>query len=213
VLEQVSRGDRVTVTVNGNPVAEIGPVHGTRPLFFTRDDLASVIARYQADAGLAAELERLAGDTTDDLDTPVRHDIGDLPAPGDRPGLLDTSAWIAQESGRRLDSQALPDRSAVCVVTMGELQAGVLAATDTATRARRLATVGAAGSVEPLAVTSEVARRWAELRVRLAEQGRRAKINDLWIAAVAMANDMDVVTQDDDFDPIEAVGGPRVIRV
>ena len=143
----------------------------------------------------------------------MRHDIGDLPAPGDRPGLLDTSVWIAQESGRRLDSQALPDRSAVCVVTMGELQAGVLAATDTATRARRLATVGAAGSVEPLAVTSEVARRWAELRVRLAEQGRRAKINDLWIAAVAMANDMDVVTRDDDFDPIEAVGGPRVIRV
>jgi predicted nucleic acid-binding protein len=51
------------------------------------------------------------------------------------------------------------------------------------------------------------------LRVRLAEEGRRAKINDLWIAAVALANDLPVVTQDDDFDPIEAVGCPAVIRV
>ena len=32
------------------------------------------------------------------------------------------------------------------------------------------------------------------LRVKLAEQRRRAKINDLWIAAVAQANGMAVVT-------------------
>jgi len=35
----------------------------------------------------------------------------------------------------------------------------------------------------------------------------------VWIAAIAAANDLPVVTQDDDFDAIEAVGGPRVIRV
>ena len=34
--------------------------------------------------------------------------------------------------------------------------------------------------------------------MRVAELGRRAKVNDLWIAAVAAANRMDVVTQDDD---------------
>lgn len=53
----------------------------------------------------------------------------------------------------------------------------------------------------------------AELRVRLHELGRRAKVNDLWIAAIALANDMPVVTQDDDFDVIEEAGGPVVIRV
>jgi predicted nucleic acid-binding protein len=58
-----------------------------------------------------------------------------------------------------------------------------------------------------------VTRCWAELRVKLAEYKRRAKVNDLWIAAVAQANGMAVVTQDDDFDPIEAAGGPTVIRV
>jgi predicted nucleic acid-binding protein len=128
-------------------------------------------------------------------------------------GLLDTSVLIAGESGRPLDSSALPDETFVCVVTVAELHAGVLNARDTATRATRLRTVDALASLEPLAITSEAARRWAVLRVRLAEEGRRAKINDLWIAAVAAANDLAVITQDDDFDPIAAVGGPPVIRV
>lgn len=130
-----------------------------------------------------------------------------------RPGLLDTSVLIASESGRRLDHESLPQQAAVSVVTIGELQAGVLAAPDTATRARRLSTLEAASAVEPLPVTAEAASRWAEMRVRLAEQGHRVKINDLWIAAVAKANGMDVVTQDVDFDVIEQAGGPSVIRV
>ena len=130
-----------------------------------------------------------------------------------RPGLLDTSVLIARESGRRLDVDSLPEQTAVSVVTVGELHAGVLAAADTATRARRLSTLDAASAVEALPVTAEAARRWAELRVRLAEQGHRAKVNDLWIAAVAKANGMDVITQDDDFDVIEQAGGPSVIRV
>ncbi len=130
-----------------------------------------------------------------------------------RPALLDTSVLIARESGRSLEVDALPQSTAVCVITLAELHAGVLAATDTATRARRLSTLGAASTVEALPVTPEAARRWAELRVRLHELGRRAKVNDLWIAAIALANDMPVVTQDDDFDVIEEAGGPVVIRV
>ena len=130
-----------------------------------------------------------------------------------RPAVLDTSVLIAGESGRRLEVDSLPEQTTICVVTIGELHAGVLAAADTATRARRLSTLGAASVVEALPVTAEAARRWAELRVRLAELGRRAKVNDLWIAAVALANNMDIVTQDDDFDVIERAGGPAVIRV
>ena len=99
------------------------------------------------------------------------------------------------------------------VVTIGELHAGVLAAKDTATRARRLSTLEAVAAVEALPVTVEAARRWAELRVRLAEFGHRAKVNDLWIAAIAAANNLDVVTQDNEFDVIEAAGGPFVVRI
>ena len=127
--------------------------------------------------------------------------------------MLDTSVLIAQETARVLRSERLPEQTTVSVVTVGELQAGVLAAGDTATRARRLATLEAVSVVEALPVTVKAARRWVELRVRLAEQGHRAKLNDLWTAAVALANGMDVVTQDDDFDVIEQAGGPAVIRV
>ncbi len=130
-----------------------------------------------------------------------------------RPALLDTSVLIARESVRPLDTRSLPEQTAVSVITIGELHVGVLAATDTATRARRLSTLEAASGIEALPITVEVAHRWAELRVRLAEQGRRAKINDLWIAAIAKANGMDVLTQDDDFDVIEEAGRPSVIRV
>lgn len=68
VLRQVSDGTRVTITVNGRPVAEISPVRGVRPQFFTKADLAELILHKQADAGLTRDLGRLAGDTTDDLD-------------------------------------------------------------------------------------------------------------------------------------------------
>ena len=44
-------------------------------------------------------------------------------------GLADTSFFIASESGRPLDADAIPDRLAVSVITLGELRAGVLAAT------------------------------------------------------------------------------------
>jgi predicted nucleic acid-binding protein len=128
-------------------------------------------------------------------------------------GLLDTSVLIAQESRRRPELDALPANAFISVVTIAELQAGVLAARDTAVRAIRLATLDAVSIMQPLTIDTTAARHWAVLRVRLAEEGRRAKINDLWIAAVALANDLPVVTQDDDFDPIEAVGGPAVIRV
>lgn len=129
-----------------------------------------------------------------------------------RPALLDTSVLIAREPGRRLDTASVPDQTAISVVTLAELHAGVLAATDTTTRARRLATLNAVSVLEALPVTAEAARRWATLRVRLAEEGRAAKVTDLWIAAVAAANNMDVVSQDGDFDAIESVGGPHVIR-
>lgn len=130
-----------------------------------------------------------------------------------RPALLDTSVLIARERRRPLDVESVPEQTAVSVVTLAELHAGVLAATDTATRGRRLATLDAVAVLEALPITAEVARQWAVLRVRLAEEGRSAKVNDLWIAAVAAANGMDVVSQDGDFDAIEEVGGPAVIRV
>lgn len=49
--------------------------------------------------------------------------------------------------------------------------------------------------------------------MHLAESGRRVNANELWIAAVAASRGPPVVTRDCDFDPIENVGGPEVVRV
>ncbi len=69
VLRQVADGNRVTVTVNGRPVAEISPVRSGRKQFLTRADLTGLISTNQADPGLAVDLQRLAGETTDQLDS------------------------------------------------------------------------------------------------------------------------------------------------
>ena len=55
-------------------------------------------------------------------------------------GLVDTSVFIARESGRPLEDVSMPDEVAVSIVTIGELRAGVLAADDVRVRERRLTT-------------------------------------------------------------------------
>ncbi|MGL5859231.1 MAG: PIN domain-containing protein [Angustibacter sp.] len=62
--------------------------------------------------------------------------------------MLDTSVFIGREPGRAMPRTAFPDEMVVSVVTIAELRAGVLAARDTSTRARRLATVDALSDVE-----------------------------------------------------------------
>ena len=98
-------------------------------------------------------------------------------------------------------------------ITVGELQAGVLVAHDTDIRALRLRTLDALSDIEILAVDEAVAASWAVLRAHLAESGRRLNVNDLWIAATALAHQIPVVTQDEDFSPVEGVGGLQVVSV
>jgi predicted nucleic acid-binding protein len=64
-----------------------------------------------------------------------------------------------------------------------------------------------------LPVDEDAARVWARLRVHLAETGRRMGVNDLWIAAIAVARGLSVITQDDDFAALEGASGFAVIRV
>lgn len=68
VLRQVAAGTRVTITDNGKPVAEIGPVRTARPLFLSRAALLPQLTDHHADSRLTDDLAELAGDTTDDVD-------------------------------------------------------------------------------------------------------------------------------------------------
>jgi predicted nucleic acid-binding protein len=128
-------------------------------------------------------------------------------------GILDTSVFIATETKRQLNTSLVPDEVATTVITLAELNAGVLAASTAEIRAGRLRTLDAVADMTALPVDEEAARLWALLRVHLAETGRRVRINDLWIAAIAASKHLPVVTQDEDFDALEGVADLAIIRV
>lgn len=125
-------------------------------------------------------------------------------------GLADTSVFIARETGRPIQERSIPEELAVSVITIGELRAGVLAAADTATRDRRLSTLSAALALRPMPIDEDVAAAWARLRLTLRDEGCRMPVNDSWIAATAMAHDVAIVTQDDDFPSLDLF---RVVQV
>lgn len=128
-------------------------------------------------------------------------------------GVADTSVFIALESGRALEVDKLPDALVTTVITQAELELGVLAAPSTGTRSGRLATLQQLADLQVLDVTPAAAHEWARLRLELRDRGARMDANDLWIASIAAANGLPIVTQDTDFDALEGASGVAVIKV
>jgi predicted nucleic acid-binding protein len=127
--------------------------------------------------------------------------------------LLDTSVLIAQESGRQLHRERLPQKAAISIVTKAELRLGVLAAADVGTRDRRLTTLDSIAEMAVLPIWGAVERVWAGMVAYLSVSGRNVKVNDLWIAATAAAYGMPVITRDRDFYALSGVNGLTVIEV
>jgi predicted nucleic acid-binding protein len=126
-----------------------------------------------------------------------------------RKAVADTSVFIAQETGRELGD--LPEKIAVSVITVAELELGVLRAADSSDRARRLSTLSRVQSLYPLLpVGAEVASWFARIAAAERARGRRLRRHDTWIAATAAHHGAAVLTQDSDFSSFEEVD---VIRV
>ncbi|PQM48872.1 type II toxin-antitoxin system Phd/YefM family antitoxin [Mycobacterium talmoniae] len=66
VIDAVKSGQQVTLTVHGEPVADIVP-HRRRVRWLTGEQLRHELAERAADAPLADELEELAGHTLEQL--------------------------------------------------------------------------------------------------------------------------------------------------
>jgi len=131
------------------------------------------------------------------------------PASTDQRGLLDTSVFIAKDSDRPLGP--LPDAAAISVITLAELHLGVLMADDPTIRAQRLRTMSAVRSLfEPVPIDTGIAEVFAELIAEARRSGRRPNIMNTWIAATAVALELPIYTQDDDFRGIPRVEVHRV---
>lgn len=123
--------------------------------------------------------------------------------------VADTSVFIAQEVGRALGP--LPEKIAVSVITVAELELGVLRADDPKIRARRLSTLSRVQeSYFLLPVGPEVASCFAKIAAAERFRGRRLRRHDTWIAATAMNHGAAVLTQDGDFSSFDEV---EVLRV
>ena len=124
--------------------------------------------------------------------------------------LLDTSFFVATESGRELGEAPGVTETEVSVVTLAELTVGVLSANN-AHRPNRVATLSAVESGwDPLPVDIEVARAFARIVADLKARRRRIPILDALIAATAVVRQIPIVTQDRDY---EAIPDVEVIRV
>ncbi len=124
--------------------------------------------------------------------------------------LLDTSFFVATESGRPLGEMENVTETEVSVVTLAELTVGVLVASDD-DRPTRMATLSAVESTwDPLPIDAEVSRQFARIAAALRVNGRRVPILDALVAATAIVEQIPVVTQDNDY---EAIPGVEVIRV
>jgi predicted nucleic acid-binding protein len=109
----------------------------------------------------------------------------------DLSALLDTSVLIG---ARAPDPDVVQGGWALSAISLGELSAGVLIATDPAVRAARLRRATSVAAEAPvLAIDRAVAARYGELR---AASGRKPT-NDLWIAATALAHDLTLITRDE----------------
>jgi predicted nucleic acid-binding protein len=129
-------------------------------------------------------------------------------------GLLDTSVFIAREVERPLGE--LPTRVTVSVITVGELELGVLNAPDAVARARRGDTLALARTAEPVPISEAIMGAWARLVVdcRAAGIQRTVKLTDALIAATAIDLGLPVVTQDDDYDQMARAHQPlHVLKV
>ena len=118
-----------------------------------------------------------------------------------RRAIADTSLFVGLET-KRVDAEALAELDfGVSVITLGELRLGVVSAGhDPESASRRLATYELARQFEPLPIDEHVSDAWALLVAKLRAEGRKAPINDTWIAATALAHGLPVATQDADYD-------------
>lgn len=113
--------------------------------------------------------------------------------------LADTSVFVAAEQGRPLGRPPAGE-ARISVATLTELGVGVRRAGGEPLRKLRETTLSRARRFIALPYDEFVAERLADLLAAARVQQRRAGAMDAIVAATALAHDLAVWTQDDDFE-------------
>lgn len=71
LLRRVEAGETVVITIRGKPVADLVSHRADAPRWLSPDEVMAIAESHSADSELRADLDRLAGDTTEDLG-PIR---------------------------------------------------------------------------------------------------------------------------------------------
>jgi len=127
--------------------------------------------------------------------------------------LIDTTVLInAERRGQALDDVIGEQERGISAITASELLHGVYRAKKGSVRARRSAFVEhVISAMEPLPITTAIARAHAAVWAELEKQGNLIGAHDLWIAATALSHGMEVATANaKDF---ERVPGLTVVPV
>ena len=110
--------------------------------------------------------------------------------------LIDTSVLVnAERRGRSLEGVVGEQDRAISVITASELLHGVHRGGNDHIRARRHAFVEfLISSIEPLPITTSIARAHAEIWAGLERRGEVIGAHDMWIAATAVSHGMEIAT-------------------
>lgn len=110
--------------------------------------------------------------------------------------LIDTTVLVnAERRGQALDDVVGDQERGISAITASELLHGVHRAEDGAVRASRSAFVEhVISAMEPLPITTAVARAHAAVWAELERDGNMIGAHDLWIAATALSHGMEVAT-------------------
>jgi predicted nucleic acid-binding protein len=121
-------------------------------------------------------------------------------------GILDTSVVIDHD---QIDTEQLPEESAISAITLAELAAGPHATENKEARARRQDRLQwATATWDPLPFDAESARMYGRMfaAARAAGQSTQARLADLLIASTAAAHGLSLYTRNpSDFDALKRI--------
>ena len=125
--------------------------------------------------------------------------------------LFDTNVCIRLRNGqpelvRRIENLPPDALLYTSVVTLGELIYGIMRSPpERRPKYEALLLRLLKMFADILPITPEVARKYGEIKARLAAKGRPIPTNDIWIASIALVHGLTLVSADAHFDEVEGV--------